>query len=131
MFSIRGFIVAWHSQHSAERKSKTTIEIFLSSDTLVTGRYHLLGCAIMAGLEVWMTFPFAMCISRYHSCAGKKNDESSAIHRPLNVIDECADALRFSILFLAPLGLDVRFSTEIVELEETLRIRFGMQEDSC
>ena len=50
---------------------------------------------------------------------------------PLDVIkDYGADALRFTVIYLAPLGQDVLFSVLInVRLEETLQIKFGMQED--
>ncbi|MDZ7625203.1 MAG: hypothetical protein U5J96_12270 [Ignavibacteriaceae bacterium] len=36
------------------------------------------------------------------------------------------DALRFTVLYLAPLGQDVLFSADRCDLEETTKTKFGM-----
>ncbi len=102
-----------------ENQKNNELKYFYPSDTLVTGPdiiFFWVARMIMAGLEVMDDVPFrdVYFTSIIRDAQGRKMSKSLGNSPdPLNVIDEYgADALRFSILFLAPLGLDVRFSTE-------------------
>ncbi|MBM4167256.1 MAG: class I tRNA ligase family protein, partial [Ignavibacteria bacterium] len=104
-------------------KENNDLKYFYPSDTLVTGPdiiFFWVARMIMAGLEVMNDVPFhnVYFTSIIRDSQGRKMSKSLGNSPdPLNVIDEYgADALRFSILFLAPLGQDVRFASEKCEI---------------
>jgi valyl-tRNA synthetase len=104
-------------------KENNDLKYFYPSDTLVTGPdiiFFWVARMIMAGLEVMNEVPFhdVYFTSIIRDSQGRKMSKSLGNSPdPLNVIDEYgADALRFTILFLAPLGQDVRFAAEKCEI---------------
>jgi valyl-tRNA synthetase len=104
-------------------KENNELKYFYPSDTLVTGPdiiFFWVARMIMAGLEVMNVVPFrdVYFTSIIRDSQGRKMSKSLGNSPdPLNVIDEYgADALRFTILFLAPLGQDVRFAAEKCEI---------------
>lgn len=96
---------------------------FYPTDTLVTGPdiiFFWVARMIMAGLEFRGEVPFTdvYYTSIIRDIQGRKMSKSLGNSPdPLDVIDEYgADALRFTLLFLAPLGQDVFYSNEKCEI---------------
>jgi valyl-tRNA synthetase len=99
------------------------LEYFYPTDTLVTGPdiiFFWVARMIMAGLEFREKIPFTHVYytSIIRDIKGRKMSKSLGNSPdPLDVIAEYgADALRFTILYLAPLGQDVYYSNEKCEI---------------
>jgi valyl-tRNA synthetase len=99
------------------------LRYFYPTDTLVTGPdiiFFWVARMIMAGLEFRGEVPFTdvYFTSIIRDIQGRKMSKSLGNSPdPLDVIDEYgADALRFTLLFLAPLGQDVFYSNEKCEI---------------
>ncbi|MDR3627082.1 MAG: valine--tRNA ligase [Ignavibacteriaceae bacterium] len=96
---------------------------YYPTDTLVTAPdiiFFWVARMIMAGLHFKKDIPFkhVYFTSIIRDLQGRKMSKSLGNSPdPLNVIAEYgADALRFSVIYLAPLGQDVLFSTEKCEI---------------
>jgi valyl-tRNA synthetase len=99
------------------------LDYFYPTDTLVTGPdiiFFWVARMIMAGLEFRGKIPFTHVYytSIIRDIKGRKMSKSLGNSPdPLDVIDEYgADALRFTVLYLAPLGQDVYYSNEKCEI---------------
>ncbi|MEI7812185.1 MAG: valine--tRNA ligase [Ignavibacteria bacterium] len=99
--------------------TKEEQQYYYPTDTLVTAPdiiFFWVARMIMAGLEFMGDIPFkdVYFTSVIRDMQGRKMSKSLGNSPdPLDVIDEYgADALRFSVLYLAPLGQDVLFSSE-------------------
>ena len=99
------------------------LKYFYPTDLLVTGPdiiFFWVARMIMAGLEFKNEIPFkdVYFTSIIRDTEGRKMSKSLGNSPdPLDVIsDYGADALRFTILYLAPLGQDVKFSSDDCEL---------------
>ncbi|MCF7791768.1 MAG: valine--tRNA ligase [Victivallales bacterium] len=98
-------------------------EYFYPTDDLVTGPdiiFFWVARMIMAGLEFKKEIPFknVYFTSIIRDVKGRKLSKSLGNSPdPLEVIKTYgADALRFSIIYIAPVGLDIRYSNEKCEL---------------
>ncbi|MCU7495499.1 MAG: valine--tRNA ligase [Ignavibacteria bacterium] len=103
--------------------SKEEQDYYYPTDTLVTAPdiiFFWVARMIMAGFEFKKDIPFhdVYFTSVIRDMQGRKMSKSLGNSPdPLDVIAEYgADALRFSVLYLAPLGQDVLFSTEKCEI---------------
>ncbi|MGE5402352.1 MAG: valine--tRNA ligase [Ignavibacteriales bacterium] len=103
--------------------TKEEQKYYYPTDTLVTAPdiiFFWVARMIMAGLEFMNDIPFrdVYFTSVIRDMQGRKMSKSLGNSPdPLDVIAEYgADALRFSVLYLAPLGQDVLFSTEKCEI---------------
>ncbi|MGE5680382.1 MAG: valine--tRNA ligase [Bacillota bacterium] len=103
--------------------TKEEQDYYYPTDTLVTAPdiiFFWVARMIMAGLEFKNDIPFkdVYFTSVIRDMQGRKMSKSLGNSPdPLDVIAEYgADALRFTVLYLAPLGQDVLFSTEKCEL---------------
>ncbi len=99
------------------------LKYFYPTDTLVTGPdiiFFWVARMIMAGIEFREDVPFkdVYYTSIIRDIEGRKMSKSLGNSPdPLDVIDEYgADALRFTILYLAPLGQDVYYANEKCEI---------------
>lgn len=99
------------------------IAYYYPTDTLVTGPdiiFFWVARMIMAGLHFKKDIPFkdVYYTSIIRDDKGRKMSKSLGNSPdPLDVIDEYgADALRFTVIYLAPLGQDVLFSVEKCEI---------------
>jgi valyl-tRNA synthetase len=99
------------------------LKYFYPTDTLVTGPdiiFFWVARMIMAGLEFMGEIPFrdVYYTSIVRDVEGRRMSKSLGNSPdPIDVINEYgADALRFTILFLAPLGQDVQYSNEKCEI---------------
>jgi valyl-tRNA synthetase len=99
------------------------LEYFYPTGTLVTGPdiiFFWVARMIMAGIEFRGEIPFedVYYTSIIRDIKGRKMSKSLGNSPdPLDVIDEYgADALRFTILYLAPLGQDVFYANEKCEI---------------
>lgn len=99
------------------------LKYFYPTDTLVTGPdiiFFWVARMIMSGLEFMGEVPFhdVYFTSIIRDAQGRKMSKSLGNSPdPLDVISEYgADALRFTILYLAPLGQDVLFSADKCEI---------------
>ncbi len=99
------------------------LKYFYPTDTLVTGPdiiFFWVARMIMAGLEFRGEVPFTdvYFTSIIRDIEGRKMSKSLGNSPdPLDVIDEYgADALRFTVLYLAPLGQDVFYANEKCEI---------------
>jgi len=99
------------------------LRYFYPTDTLVTGPdiiFFWVARMIMAGMEFMRDIPFRSVYftSIIRDAQGRKMSKSLGNSPdPLDVINEYgADALRFTIVYLAPLGQDVLYSNEKVEI---------------
>ncbi len=99
------------------------LRYFYPTDTLVTGPdiiFFWVARMIMAGLEFRSDVPFkdVYYTSIIRDIEGRKMSKSLGNSPdPLDVIDEYgADALRFTVLYLAPLGQDVFYANEKCEI---------------
>jgi len=99
------------------------LNYFYPTNTLVTGPdiiFFWVARMIMAGIEFRDDIPFTdvYYTSIIRDVEGRKMSKSLGNSPdPLDVIDEYgADALRFTILYLAPLGQDVFYSNEKCEI---------------
>ena len=99
------------------------LNYFYPTSLLVTGPdiiFFWVARMIMAGLDVRNDIPFAdvYFTSIIRDNQGRKMSKSLGNSPdPLDVIDEYgADALRFTVIFLAPTGQDIRFSSEECEI---------------
>ena len=99
------------------------LQYFYPTNTLVTGPdiiFFWVARMIMAGLEFRNDVPFTdvYYTSIIRDIEGRKMSKSLGNSPdPLDVIDEYgADALRFTVLYLAPLGQDVFYSNEKCEI---------------
>ncbi len=99
------------------------LRYFYPTDSLVTGPdiiFFWVARMIMAGLEVMNAVPFrdVYFTSIIRDMEGRKMSKSLGNSPdPLDVIAQYgADALRFTIVYLAPLGQDVLYSNEKCEL---------------
>jgi valyl-tRNA synthetase len=104
-------------------KQNEDLKYFYPTDTLVTGPdiiFFWVARMIMAGLEFAGDVPFrdVYYTSIVRDAEGRRMSKSLGNSPdPIDVIDEYgADALRFTILFLAPLGQDVQYSNEKCEI---------------
>ncbi len=98
-------------------------EYYYPTDLLVTGPdiiFFWVARMIMAGMEFMKEIPFkdVYFTSIIRDAKGRKMSKSLGNSPdPLDVIDEYgADALRFTITYIAPLGQDVLFSTDKCEI---------------
>jgi valyl-tRNA synthetase len=99
------------------------LRFFYPTDTLVTAPdiiFFWVARMIMAGLDFQGAVPFrdVYFTSLIRDAEGRKMSKSLGNSPdPLDVIDEYgADALRFTVLYLAPLGQDVYYSNEKCEI---------------
>ncbi len=99
------------------------LRYFYPTNTLVTGPdiiFFWVARMIMAGLEFRGAIPFnaVYFTSIVRDIEGRKMSKSLGNSPdPLDVIDEYgADALRFTVLYLAPLGQDIYYSNEKCEI---------------
>ncbi len=99
------------------------LEYFYPTTTLVTGPdiiFFWVARMIMAGCEFMQEIPFenVYFTSIIRDDLGRKLSKSLGNSPdPLDVIAEYgADALRFSIIYIAPVGMDIRYSNEKCEL---------------
>jgi valyl-tRNA synthetase len=99
------------------------LEYYYPTSTLVTGPdiiFFWVARMIMAGMHFIGKIPFenVYFTSIIRDLQGRKMSKSLGNSPdPLDVIEEYgADALRFTVIYLAPLGQDVLFSTEKCEL---------------
>jgi valyl-tRNA synthetase len=106
-----------------QEKDNKDLEYFYPTDLLVTGPdiiFFWVARMIMAGLEFKNEIPFkdVYFTSIIRDTQGRKMSKSLGNSPdPLDVINDYgADALRFTIIFLAPLGQDVKFSSEECEI---------------
>jgi valyl-tRNA synthetase len=104
-------------------KQNEDLNYFYPTDTLVTGPdiiFFWVARMIMAGLEFVGDVPFrdVYYTSIVRDTEGRRMSKSLGNSPdPIDVIDVYgADALRFTILFLAPLGQDVQYSNEKCEI---------------
>ncbi len=104
-------------------KTKEEQDYYYPTDTLVTAPdiiFFWVARMIMAGLHFKQDIPFSSVYftSVIRDVQGRKMSKSLGNSPdPLDVIkDYGADALRFTIIYLAPMGQDVLFSTEKCEL---------------
>ena len=104
-------------------KENEELEYFYPTDTLVTGPdiiFFWVARMIMAGLEFKHEIPFkhVYFTSIMRDIQGRKMSKSHGNSPdPLDVIATFgADALRFTVLYLAPIGQDVLYSNEKCEL---------------
>jgi valyl-tRNA synthetase len=104
-------------------KENEELEYFYPTDTLVTGPdiiFFWVARMIMAGLEFKHEIPFkhVYFTSIIRDVQGRKMSKSLGNSPdPLDVIATFgADALRFTVLYLAPIGQDVLYSNEKCEL---------------
>ena len=104
-------------------KENEELEYFYPTDTLVTGPdiiFFWVARMIMAGLEFKHEIPFkhVYFTSIMRDIQGRKMSKSLGNSPdPLDVIATFgADALRFTVLYLAPIGQDVLYSNEKCEL---------------
>ena len=98
-------------------------EYFYPTDDLVTGPdiiFFWVARMIMAGLEFKKAIPFknVYFTSIIRDETGRKLSKSLGNSPdPLKVIEKYgADALRFSIIYIAPVGMDIRYSNDKCEL---------------
>ncbi|HOJ36623.1 MAG TPA: valine--tRNA ligase [Ignavibacteriales bacterium] len=103
--------------------TKEELEYYYPTSTLVTGPdiiFFWVARMIMAGMHFIGKIPFenVYFTSIIRDAQGRKMSKSLGNSPdPLDVINEYgADALRFTVIYLAPLGQDVLFSTEKCEL---------------
>ncbi|MBF0543301.1 MAG: valine--tRNA ligase [Candidatus Riflebacteria bacterium] len=96
---------------------------FYPTDTLITGPdiiFFWVARMVMAGYEFLGECPFhdVYFTSIVRDLKGRKMSKSLGNSPdPLEIMDKYgADALRFTIIFLAPTGQDIKFSTEKVEM---------------
>ncbi len=96
---------------------------FYPTDTLVTGPdiiFFWVARMIMAGLEFMGDVPFrdVYFTSIIRDDSGRKMSKSlNNSPDPIDVVDTYgADALRFTIIYIAPVGQDIRYSNEKCEL---------------
>jgi valyl-tRNA synthetase len=104
-------------------KENEELQYFYPTDTLVTGPdiiFFWVARMIMAGLEFKQEIPFrhVYFTSIIRDVQGRKMSKSLGNSPdPLDVIASFgADALRFTVLYLAPIGQDVLYSNEKCEL---------------
>ncbi len=104
-------------------KSEEEQDYYYPTNTLVTAPdiiFFWVARMIMAGLHFKKDIPFkhVYFTSIIRDVQGRKMSKSLGNSpNPLNVISEYgADALRFTVIYLAPLGQDVMFSTEKCEI---------------
>lgn len=104
-------------------KTQDERKYFYPTNTLVTGPdiiFFWVARMIMAGMHFQKNIPFSdvYFTSIIRDSQGRKMSKSLGNSPdPLDVIkDYGADALRFTVIYLAPLGQDVMFSTEKCEL---------------
>ncbi|MCH2174957.1 MAG: valine--tRNA ligase [Lentisphaeria bacterium] len=95
------------------------LDYYYSTDTLVTGPdiiFFWVARMIMSGIEFMDDIPFknVYFTSIIRDDIGRKLSKSLGNSPdPLNVIDEYgADALRYTMIYLAPVGTDIRYSNE-------------------
>jgi valyl-tRNA synthetase len=113
---------SWLWAYDVFRKDEEQ-DYYYPTDTLVTAPdiiFFWVARMIMAGLHFKKDIPFrhVYFTSIIRDLQGRKMSKSLGNSPdPLNVIAEYgADALRFSVIYLAPLGQDVLFSTEKCEI---------------
>ena len=106
-----------------QEENNEDLKYFYPTDLLVTGPdiiFFWVARMIMAGLEFRNDIPFkdVYFTSIIRDIQGRKMSKSLGNSPdPLDVINEYgADALRFTIIFLAPIGQDVKFATEECEI---------------
>ncbi|MBR1966838.1 MAG: valine--tRNA ligase [Lentisphaeria bacterium] len=99
------------------------LEYFYPTATLVTGPdiiFFWVARMIMAGCEFMKEIPFknVYFTSIIRDEQGRKLSKSLGNSPdPLDVIDQYgADALRFSIIYIAPVGMDIKYSNEKCEI---------------
>ncbi len=99
------------------------LEYFYPTETLVTGPdiiFFWVARMIMAGCEFMGKVPFrnVYFTSIIRDEIGRKLSKSLGNSPdPLDVIEEYgADALRFSIIYIAPIGMDIRYNNEKCEI---------------
>lgn len=104
-------------------KSDEERKYYYPTNTLVTGPdiiFFWVARMIMAGMHFMKDIPFSdvYFTSIIRDIQGRKMSKSLGNSPdPLDVIEEYgADALRFTVIYLAPLGQDVLFSTDKCEL---------------
>ena len=104
-------------------KTEDERKYYYPTNTLVTGPdiiFFWVARMIMAGMHFQKNIPFSdvYFTSIIRDSQGRKMSKSLGNSPdPLDVIrDYGADALRFTVIYLAPLGQDVMFSTEKCEL---------------
>lgn len=104
-------------------KTEKELKYYYPTDTLVTGPdiiFFWVARMIMAGLHFKGDIPFrnVYFTSIIRDIQGRKMSKSLGNSPdPLDVIDNYgADALRFTVIYLAPLGQDVLFSEEKCEI---------------
>ena len=104
-------------------KTEEERKYYYPTNTLVTGPdiiFFWVARMIMAGMHFQKNIPFSdvYFTSIIRDVQGRKMSKSLGNSPdPLNVIkDYGADALRFTVIYLAPLGQDVLFSTDKCEL---------------
>ncbi|MBI2420439.1 MAG: class I tRNA ligase family protein, partial [Ignavibacteriales bacterium] len=104
-------------------KTKEEQDYYYPTDTLVTAPdiiFFWVARMIMAGLHIKGDIPFrnVYFTSIIRDAQGRKMSKSLGNSpNPLEVIEQYgADALRFTTIYLAPLGQDVLFSTEKCEI---------------
>jgi len=108
-------------------KENEDLKYFYPTNTLVTGPdiiFFWVARMIMSGLEFMDDVPFrdVYFTSIVRDIKGRKMSKSLGNSPdPLDIIDEYgADALRFTIVYLAPTGQDVLFSKEKCEIGRNL-----------
>jgi len=113
---------SWLWAHAIFRSDKER-KYYYPTNTLVTGPdiiFFWVARMIMAGMHFMKDIPFSdvYFTSIIRDIQGRKMSKSLGNSPdPLDVIKEYgADALRFTVIFLAPLGQDVLFSTDKCEL---------------
>lgn len=113
---------SWLWAHGVFR-TKEELEYFYPTDTLVTGPdiiFFWVARMIIAAYEFTNNIPFkdVYFTSIIRDEKGRKMSKSLGNSPdPLDVIDQYgADALRFTIIYLAPLGQDVLFSVDKCEI---------------
>lgn len=113
---------SWLWAHAIFR-SEEERKYYYPTDTLVTGPdiiFFWVARMIMAGMHFMKDIPFrdVYFTSIIRDAQGRKMSKSLGNSPdPLEVIREYgADALRFTVIYLAPLGQDVLFSTDKCEL---------------
>ena len=118
-------------------KEDGDVKYFYPTDTLITAPdiiFFWVARMIMAGLEFRGAVPFrhVYFTSIIRDMQGRKMSKSLGNSPdPLDVITTYgADALRFTVLYLAPIGQDVLFRARNARWEEISPTRFGTQDVS-
>ncbi len=104
-------------------KASEDLKHFYPTQSLVTGPdiiFFWVARMIMAGLEFMDDIPFSdvYFTSIIRDDKGRKLSKSlNNSPNPLDVIDSYgADALRYTVIYIAPVGLDIRYSNEKCEI---------------